>query len=159
MCPKEKAVRCVNILHECYDVTFGWQVWAPCDSRAHTRAVTCRRVCDRLTTAKLAIRADDCSLLLHCFGPPHVIVTDKLRSYGAAIKVIGSADKQETGRWLNNRAENSQQPFRRRERAMLRFRRTQSLQKLVAVHASITSTGSATFTHDQFQAQPNSRSC
>ena len=96
----------------------------------------CRRACDRLTTAKLAIRADDCSLLLHCFGPPHVIVTDKLRSYGAAIKVIGGADKQETGRWLNNRAENSHQPFRRRERAMIRFRRMRTLQKFVAVHAS-----------------------
>ena len=62
------------------------------------------------------------------FGPPHVIVTDLLRSYGAAMKVIGNADKQETGRWLNNRAENSHLPFRRRERAMLRFRRTRSLQ-------------------------------
>ena len=58
------------------------------------------------------------------YGPPYVIVTDLLRSYGAEIKVIGNVDKQETGRWLNNRAENSYQPFRRRERAMLRFRRT-----------------------------------
>ncbi|AGI67641.1 transposase [Octadecabacter antarcticus 307] len=41
------------------------------------------------------------------FGRPYVIVTDKLRSYGAAVKVIGNVDKQETGRWLNNRAENS----------------------------------------------------
>jgi len=71
------------------------------------------------------------------FGPPHVIVTDLLRSYGAAMKVIGNADKQETGRWLNNRAENSHLPFRRRERAMLRFRRTRSLQKFVAVHSSV----------------------
>ena len=70
-------------------------------------------------------------------GPPKVLVTDKLRSYGAAMKVIGIADKQETGRWLNNRAENSHQPFRRRERAMLRFRRMRSLQKFVSVHASI----------------------
>jgi putative transposase len=51
--------------------------------------------------------------------------------------VIGIAPKQETGRWLNNRAENSHLPFRRRERAMLRFRKLQSLQKLVAVHSSI----------------------
>ena len=36
------------------------------------------------------------------FGPPHVIVTDLLRSYGAAMKVIGNADRQETGRWINN---------------------------------------------------------
>ena len=61
----------------------------------------------------------------------------KLRSYGAAMKVIGNAQKQETGRWLNNRGENSHQPFRRRERAMLRFRRMRSLQKFVSVHASV----------------------
>ena len=55
------------------------------------------------------------------FGRPHVIVTDLLQSYGAAMKVIGNAGRQETGRWPNNMAENSQLPFRRRERAMLRF--------------------------------------
>ena len=70
-------------------------------------------------------------------GRPEVLVTDKLRSYGAAMKVIGNADRQETGRWLNNRAENSHLPFRRRERAMLRFRRMRSLQKFVSVHASV----------------------
>ena len=48
-------------------------------------------------------------------GRPDVIVTDRLRSYGAALKEIGNADRQETGRWLNNRAENSHLPFRRRE--------------------------------------------
>jgi putative transposase len=71
------------------------------------------------------------------YGQPQVIVTDKLRSYGAAMKVIGNASRQVTGRWLNNRAENSHLPFRRRERAMLRFRRMRSLQKFVAVHASV----------------------
>jgi len=70
-------------------------------------------------------------------GQPEVIVTDRLRSYGAALKEIGAADRQETGRWLNNRAENSHLPFRRRERAMLRFRRMRSLQKFAAVHASV----------------------
>ncbi len=40
------------------------------------------------------------------------------------------------GRWLNSRAENSHQPFRRRERAMLRFRQMQSLQKFAALHGS-----------------------
>ena len=75
--------------------------------------------------------------LMKRYGRPHVIVTDKLRSYGAAMKAIGNTDKQETGRWLNNRAENSHQPFRRRERAMLRFRRMRSLQKFVAVHSAV----------------------
>ncbi len=71
------------------------------------------------------------------FGQPNAIVTDKLRSYGAAMKVIGNVDRQEAGRWLNNRAENSHLPFRRRERTMLRFRRMRSLQKFVAVHSSV----------------------
>jgi len=71
------------------------------------------------------------------YGNPAVILTDKLRSYGAAMKVIGNAKKQKTGRWLNNRAENSHLPFRRRERAMLRFRQMRNLQKFVAVHSSI----------------------
>ena len=42
------------------------------------------------------------------------------------------ADKQETGRWLNNRAENSHLPFQRQERAMQRFRSMRSLQKFAA---------------------------
>ena len=71
------------------------------------------------------------------FGPPHVIVTDLLRFYGVAMKVVGNAHRQETGRWLNNRAENSHLPFRRRARAMLRFRRMGSLQIFVAVHSSV----------------------
>jgi len=53
------------------------------------------------------------------------------------MKIIGNADRQETGRWLNNRAENSHLPFRRRERAILRFRGTRTLQKFVAVHSSV----------------------
>ena len=70
-------------------------------------------------------------------GLVEMIVTDRLASYGAALKQIGAIDKQKVGRWLNNRAENSHQPFRRRERAMLRFRRMRSLQKFAAVHGSI----------------------
>jgi putative transposase len=70
-------------------------------------------------------------------GRSEVIITDRLRSYGAALKEIGAADKQEAGRWMNNRAENSHLPFRRRERAMLRFRRMRSLQKFASVHASV----------------------
>ena len=71
-------------------------------------------------------------------GRAGVLVTDKLRSYGAALRDLGAVDRQETGRWLNNRAENSHLPFRRRERAMLRFRRMRSLQRFASVHASVT---------------------
>jgi putative transposase len=71
------------------------------------------------------------------YGRPEVIVTDKLRSYGAALKEIEAGDRQESGRWMNNRAENSHLQFRRRERAMLQFRRMRSLQKFASVHASV----------------------
>ena len=70
-------------------------------------------------------------------GRPKSIVTDKLRSYGAALKEFGAAELQETGRRLNNRAENSHLPFRRRERAMIRFRRMKTLQKFAAVHGTV----------------------
>jgi putative transposase len=70
-------------------------------------------------------------------GHPHILVTDKLRSYGAAMKNIGNSARQETGRWKNNRAENSHLPFRRQERAMRRFRSMRSLQKFASVHASV----------------------
>ena len=53
------------------------------------------------------------------------------------MKVIGNEGCQETRRWLNNRAEHSHQPFRRREGAMVRFRDIKTLQKFAAVHASI----------------------
>jgi len=75
--------------------------------------------------------------IMERYGHPHVIVTDKLRSYGAAMKVIGNAPKQEAGRWHNNRGEKSHQPFRRRERAMLRFRQMRCLQKFAAVQSSV----------------------
>ena len=71
------------------------------------------------------------------YGRPEAIVTDRLRSYRAAMKEIGNEARQVTGRWLNNRAENSHQPFRRRERAMANFRSAKSLQKFAAVHASV----------------------
>ena len=71
------------------------------------------------------------------YGSPKVIVTDKLRSYRAAMKEIGNAGRQATGRWLNNRAENSHQPFRRREQAMIKFRKGKTLQKFASVQSSI----------------------
>ena len=71
------------------------------------------------------------------YGGPRFIVTDRLRSYAAAMKVIGVEDRQTCGQWLNNRAENSHQPFRRREGAMARFRDIKTLQKFAAAHASV----------------------
>jgi putative transposase len=70
-------------------------------------------------------------------GRPESIVTDRLRSYGAALKDLGRGDDREMGRWLNNPAENSHLPFRRRERAMLRFRHMRTLQKFASVQAAV----------------------
>ena len=71
------------------------------------------------------------------YGQPRTIVTDRLKSYGAALKELGADDLQQTGRWLNNRAENSHLPLRRRERAMARFRRIHSLQKFASIHSTV----------------------
>ncbi len=69
------------------------------------------------------------------YGRPKEVVTDRLRSYRATMNEIGNAARQITGRHENNRAENSHLPFRRRERAMARFRQMESLQQFVAAHA------------------------
>ena len=96
----------------------------------------CRRVRDRLTTAKLASRADDSSLLLHCFGPPHVFVTDKLRSYGAAMKVIGATNRTlAAGSTIGPRIRTCR--FDDENVPCIRFRSMRTLQKFVAVHSSI----------------------
>ena len=71
------------------------------------------------------------------YGRPWAIVTERLRSSGAAMKVIGNLERQECGRWLHNRAENSHQPFRRREGAMARFMDIKTRQKFASAHASI----------------------
>ena len=77
-------------------------------------------------------------------GRPQAVVADRLPSYGAAMKEIGNAERQETGRRLNNRVEIQHLPFRRRERAMQRFRRMKTLQKFSSVHAQV---------HNQFNQE------
>jgi putative transposase len=69
--------------------------------------------------------------LMKRHGSAKAVVTDGLRSYSAAMKEIGNLERQELGRHLNNRVENSHLPFRRRERAMNRFRRMKTLQKFI----------------------------
>jgi putative transposase len=86
-------------------------------------------------------------------GQAHVFVTDCLRTYGAALREIGAVNRHETGRWLNNRAENSHLPFRRRERAMQRFRRIRSLQMFASVHASVTNHFNHLWTSPAWQGQ------
>ena len=71
---------------------------------------------------------------------PQRLVTDDLRSYGAAARDLGLENRHERGRWKNNRAENSHQPTRRRERKMQRFKSVGSAQKFLSSHAAVYNT-------------------
>ena len=106
-------------------------LWRAVDHEGEVLEVFVTQRRDRRAALKFLKRA------MKLYGQPKVIVTDRLRSYRAAMNVIGNAADQECGRWLNNRAENSHQPFRRREGAMSKFRNVKTLQKFASVHASI----------------------
>lgn len=106
-------------------------LWRAVDHEGEVLESFVRKARDR----KAALKSSRKTMKHH--GKVEVLVTDKLRPYGAAMKVIDNANRQETGRWLNNRAENSHLPFRRREKSMLRFRRMRTLQKFVAVYSSV----------------------
>ncbi len=83
-------------------------LWRAVDHEGEVLEVFATKRRDRKAALKFLKRA------MKRYGRPRAIVTDRLRSYGAAMKVIGNLERQECGRWLNNRAENSHQPFRRR---------------------------------------------
>ncbi len=108
-----------------------YYLWRAVDHEGEVLEVFVTKKRDRKAALKFLRKA------MKRYGRPEVVVTDRLRSYRAAMKIIGNAERQKTGRWLNNRAENSHQPFRRRERAMAKFRSAKSLQKFAAIHASI----------------------
>ena len=106
-------------------------LWRAVDHEGEVLEVFVTRRRDRGAALKFLKRA------MKRYDRPRSIITDRLRSYRSAIRVIGNAVDQEVGRGLNNRAENSHQPFRRRERAMAKFRDAKTLQKFSAAHASI----------------------
>jgi putative transposase len=69
-------------------------------------------------------------------GPPKQIVTDKLRSYKAALRYLNIEHLQETQRYKNNQIENSHLHFRRREKIMNKFRLERSLQKFTSIQSN-----------------------
>ena len=112
-----------NVSRACGGIVTGAGTSTRCSSGSTASVITCG--------AQLIKRA------LKRHGSAEKMVTDGLRSYPAAMRELGILDRREMGRWKNNRVENSHLPFRRRERAILRFRRMKTLQKFVSVHASV----------------------
>ena len=106
-------------------------LWRAVDHEGEVLEVFATKQRDRKAALRFLKRA------MKRYGQPKVIVTDRLKSYRAAMNVIGNAAAQTCGQWLNNRAEHSHQPFRRREGAMARFRDIKTLKKFAAAHASI----------------------
>ena len=108
-----------------------YYLWRAVDHKGEVLEAYVTKERDRKTALRFLKRA------MKRYGRPDVVITDRLRSYRAAMKEIGNETRQVTGRWLNNRAENSHQPFRRRERAMAKFRSVNSLQKFASIHSSV----------------------
>ncbi len=106
-------------------------LWRAVDHEGEVLDAVVTRKRDRKAALKVLKR------LMKRYGRPHSIVTDKLRSYGAAMREMGCQSLQKTGGRLNNRAENSHLPFRRRERAMQNFRKEATLQKFTSIHSQI----------------------
>ncbi len=119
-------------------------LWRAVDHEGEVLEAFATKKRDRKAALRFLMRA------INRYGHPQVIVTDRLRSYRAAMREIGIEARQQTSRWLNNRAENSHQPFRRRERAMTKFRSAKSLLKFATVYASV---------HNHFNQERHLYSC
>ena len=93
-----------------------YYLWRAVDRAGEVLEVFAPRRRDRRAALKFLRRA------MKRYGRPAPVVMDGLRSYRAAMNTIGNAAARTCGRRLNNRAENSHRPFRRREGAMARFK-------------------------------------
>src|SRR5882724_6365469 len=107
-------------------------VWRAVDSEGEVLDVLVQPRRDRKAALKLMRK-----LLKKQGIAPATIVTDKLGSYSFALRELGVARRHDTGRWENNRAENSHQPLRQRERRMKRFKSPGSAQRFLSTHAAV----------------------
>ena len=104
-------------------------LWRAVDHEGEVLESFVTKLHDKQAALKFLVKA------MKKYGVPNKIVTDKLRSYSAALKEMGVLRLQDTTQYLNNRCENSHLPFRRRERAMLKFRSPTTLQKFISIHS------------------------
>ncbi len=110
-------------------------LWRALDDEGEVLDLLVQRRRDAKAAAKLMRR-----LLKKPGFAPDVLVTDRLRSYGAAKTELGLSARHEQGLRKNNRAENSHLPVRRQERKMQRFKSPGSAQRFLAVHAAVQNT-------------------
>src|ERR1700730_18109238 len=110
-------------------------LWRAVDHEGEVLDVLVQRRRDKAAALKLMRK-----LLKKQGFAPAVVVTDKLRSYGAAFAELGLTACHEQGLRANSRAENSHQPARRRERKMQRFKSPSSAQRFLSVHAAVHNT-------------------
>jgi putative transposase len=110
-------------------------MWRAVDSEGEMLDVLVQPKRDKAAALRLLRK-----LLLKQGFVPTTMVTDKLGSYGAALREFGFSGRHEQGLRANNRAENSHQPVRRREQKMQGFKSPKSAQSFVSVHAAIYNT-------------------
>jgi putative transposase len=106
-------------------------LWRPVDAEGEVLDVLAQSKRNKQAALKLMRK-----LLKKYAFVPERLITDDLRSYSAAAHVLGIEHCHQRGQWRNNRAENSHQPTRRRERKMQRFKSPGSAQKFLSTHAS-----------------------
>jgi putative transposase len=107
-------------------------LWRAVDQNGFVLDVLVQRRRDAQAARRLMKR-----LLKSAVTPPRVMITDKLRSYGAAKAKMGLRIEHRQHKGLNNRAENSHQPTRRPERIMKRFKSTRHAQRFLSVHDQV----------------------
>jgi transposase-like protein len=107
-------------------------LWRAVDHEGEILDVLVQRRRDRCAAVRLIRK-----LLRKQGFAPQRVTTDKLRSYGAAFRHLGLACQHDQGLRKNNRAENSHQVVRRRERKMQRFKSAASAQRFLSLHAAV----------------------
>jgi transposase-like protein len=110
-------------------------LWRAVDDEGEVLDLLVQRRRDKAAAVKLMRK-----LLKKQGFAPEVLVTDRLRSYGAARSEIGLSARHDQGLRAHNRAENSHQPTRRRERKMQRFKSPGSAQRFLSIHAAVQNT-------------------
>src|SRR3984957_20287617 len=110
-------------------------LWRAVDHEGEILDVLLQRRRDRRAAVKLMRKL----VRKQGFAPKRV-TTDRLRSYGAALRHLGLGCHHEQGLRQNNRAENSHQVVRRRERKMQRFKSAASTQRFLSMHAAVHNT-------------------